>query len=244
MLKNIAIHIYNNWAHQSDDAFLSLLQKNTNASLLDLGCGDGKYTKIAAKKIGTKNIAAIEGLKLKIKGIKIKNSNLNNTFPFPSECFDVVLSNYSIEHLYNTPLFVSETYRVLKKEGYAVVATDNLSSVANIISLILGFQAFSTAFFIHGRTIGNPFAVRSGGVLTDGVAPDPNFSKDWRDIGEFGHNKVLAYRGLLDSYKAFGFEIEKIIGVGYLPFTGILSKFFSLLDPKHAHLLIIRVRKM
>lgn len=232
MLRNIALDMYNDWGYQSENAVFSMLEKNKEASLLDLGCGDGKFTKKVAKIINTKKISAIESLKVKIAKFDIKNSNLNHKFPFPSNSFDVVLSNYSIEHLYNTPLFISETYRVLKKSGYTVVATENLSSWANIISLILGFQAFSAFISIKGKVVGNPFAINSEGSATDKLVP------------EFEHNKVLAYRGLLDSYKAFGFIIERTIGVGYLPFKSVLSKIFSAFDPRHSHLLIIKARKI
>ncbi len=244
MLREVAIKIYDDWAHSCENTIFSMLEKNKDASILDLGSGDGIFTKKVAKKIGSKKISAIEGLKIKIKDIDVKISNLNHKFPYPSNSFDVVMSTYSIEHLYNTPLFISETFRVLKKGGYTIVATDNLSSWANIISLILGFQAFSTAYLIKGKTVGNPFAIRSEGLVTDGAAPDPNFSKEWRETGEFGHNKVLSFRGLVDSYKTLGFRIEKVKGVGYLPFKGVLSKTFSLIDSRHSHLLVMKARKV
>lgn len=179
-----------------------------------------------------------------IKGIKTKNSNLNKKFPYASNSFDVVISNYSIEHLYNTPMYVAETHRVLKKGGYTVVATDNLASWPNILSLMLGFQAFSTAFMVKGLTVGNPFALRSEGALIKGPAQDPNFASQWRHSEEFGHNKVLAYRGLIDTYKAFPFKVEQVRGVGYFPFFSFLSNLLSIVDPRHTHLLVMKARKI
>ncbi len=243
MFRKYAINLYDSWARQSEKTLLSFIEKNPNVRLLDLGCGDGKLTVKIAKKIGTKDVNAIEALPIKIKSIKTKRTNLNEKFPFNSNSFDVVISNYSIEHLYNTSLFISETYRVLRKGGYVVVATDNLASWPNIISLVFGYQAFSTTFMINGKSIGNPYALRVEGPVETGPAPDPEFARKWRDIGEFGHNKVLAYKGLIDAYKAHGFEIEKVSGVGYFPFKGFLSSIMARLDPRHSHLIILKAKK-
>lgn len=186
----------------------------------------------------TTNITGLEGLPIKLKGINVVIGNLNQKLPFPDNSFDVIISHFSLEHLYNSGLFISETYRVLKKGGYTVVATDNLSAWPNIIALIFGWQPFSTAGGVGKRPLGNPLALRAGTM-----GEDLKISERLEEIGEFSHNKVMSYQMLLDSYKEYKFTIEKIIGVGYFPFSGFLSKLFCKLDARHSHLLILKARK-
>src|SRR5258706_4733042 len=133
MLKSYASKIFQDWIGENFKTVLDLMEKDSDAQFLDAGCGEGDFTKKVAKKIGTKHITGIEGLGGKAEGLKIIKGDINEKLPFQKDSFDVVLSHYSLEHLYNPGLFIHETYRILKKGGYTIVATDNLSSWANII---------------------------------------------------------------------------------------------------------------
>ncbi len=82
-------------------------------------------------------------------------ADLNYKWPVKSEEFDVITSNQSIEHIWNTRLYISEIFRCLKPSGYAVVATENLASWPNILALLAGYQPFSTTN-ICGYSLGNP----------------------------------------------------------------------------------------
>jgi len=220
------------------EAVLSLIEKSD--SFVDLGCGDGKMTKAAARKANAKSILGLDSLPIK-SSFKIIKGNLNRKFPFKSNSFDAVLSHYSLEHLYNSGLFISETRRILKKGGYTIVATDNLSNWPTIIALVFGFQPFSLADGICKKSIGNPLALRAN---FGEIVRDKKTDQDWRLSGEWSHNKVLSYQALIDSYQEYGFKIEKVIGVGYFPFGGILSKLFANIDKRHAHLLVMKARKI
>ncbi len=121
-----------------------------------------------------------------------------------------------------------------------VVTTHNLSSWPNIISLILGFQSFSLTTGIGQRAIGNPFALRAN----FGEVQDEGINLEWRKFGEYSHNKVLSYQALTDSYRHFCFNIEKVIGIGYFPFGGKLSKLLANLDKRYAHPLALKARKI
>ncbi len=237
--KNYAHTVFNDWMRQNVKAVLSLIDQGD--SFVDLGCGDGRLTKQFAKKAKAKTVIGLDSLPSKKSGIKIVKGDLNRKLPFKSNSFDIATSHYSLEHLYNTGLFISETHRILKKGGYTVVATDNLSNWPTIIALIFGYQPFSLTCGISKRSIGNPFAIRSN---FGEVVSDRNLDLDWRVSGEWSHNKVLSYKALLEAYEEYGFKIEKVIGVGYLPFKGFLSRFFANLDKRHAYLLIIKARKI
>src|SRR5258706_2877558 len=165
-IKKYVQDLFIDWTLENKNAVLSLIEKSN--SLVDLGCGDGNLTKIFAKKAEAKTFIGVDSLPVK-NGFEIIKGNLNKKLPIPNSKFDVAISHYSLEHLYNTGLFISETYRILKPGGYTIVATDNLSSWPSILSLILGFQPFSLTCGISKVSIGNHLAVRAnfGEVVSD-----------------------------------------------------------------------------
>lgn len=235
MIKHYASKMFHSWMHQNQEAVISLLEKSS--CVLDVGCGNGELTEVLATTMQPHTLFGMDTIGIN-KNFPIVNADLNREFPFPDHHFDAVISHYSLEHLYNTGLFISETRRVLKKGGYSVIATDNLSAWPNIAALVCGFQPFSTTTGIGKRALGNPFAIRA---IPNNVQ-NSKLDEAWRNSGEYSHNKVLAYQGLVDAYKEYGFIIEKIIGIGYFPFGGKLSTIFANLDKRHAHFLILKVR--
>ena len=124
---------------------LSVIEKLSDAKLLDVGCGDGMVTLKFAKEIGTKNISGIEIVQENIDkaiaiGIDAHLGDLNQRLPFENESFDVIIASHVIEHVYDTDTFLKEVYRNLKVGGYVVVATPNLAAWLHIFFLIFGKQ--------------------------------------------------------------------------------------------------------
>ena len=224
------------WTQEDHDAVLSLINKKNGCKLIDLGCGDGRLTAMFAEKANASTIVGVEPAKIKNriknKKIKIVSADLNKKLPFKDGSFDIVVSHFSIEHLYNVDVFIKEMFRILKKGGYVIVATDNLASWPNILSLILGWQPFSTAYGVATRPMGNPLAGAGDFVIEEGDS-----------LGELSHNKVQAYQSLKEVFKFYGFKLKSIVGVGYFPFFGALSNFFCSIDPRHAHLIIVKAVK-
>jgi SAM-dependent methyltransferase len=72
--------------------------------------------------------------------------------------FDVIFSNQVIEHLDYPDNFVREAFRVLKTDGYVVVATENMASWHNIFALLLGYQDFSSQGPSREYRMGNPLS--------------------------------------------------------------------------------------
>ena len=213
----------------NNNNILSLLEKENNARLLDLGCNDGVWTQEVGRNINTINICGVDNAKeqtwkAKRNGIKTKRSNLNSVFPYRSGVFDVIHSNQVIEHLIETRSFVDEIYRVLKPGGYAVISTENLASWHNMLSLIFGWQPFSLAV-ISGYKIGvgNPMSIHKS----------DNIFSPWE------HVRVFSYKAFLEIFTERGFLIEEVLGAGYYP----LPNCFAKLDPKHAAFLTIKIRK-
>lgn len=226
----------NQWTKEENEAFLSLIKGRKGSRLVDLGCGDGRLTLLFAEKAKAGEIVGIEPAKIKRRidkrKIKIISANLNRVLPLPSNYFDVAISHFSIEHLYNVNVFIMEIKRILKKDGYVLVATDNLASWPNVLSLLAGWQPFSMAYGVSDKPLGNPFASGGDFVVEEGDS-----------LGELSHNKVLSYKMVIDVFKEYGFRIGSIIGVGYFPFFGSFSRFFSSLDKRHSHLLILKAYK-
>lgn len=214
MLKTILYKLSSNSGRLDQQNIFSLLEKNPDAKFLDLGCGDGLFTKKVASYISTKTIIAVDILPIgPISQIgQIVKSNLNKKFPFPSNSFDVIISNQVIEHIENTDNFVSEIKRVLKPNGYAIISTENLSSWHNIFALVLGWQPFSID---HSH----PFS-----HITVPIVP------------KHGHVKAFSYFGLIKLFQQYGFNIASVKSAGYF-------KIQSLLDPLHCHHITIKIRK-
>ncbi|OGZ34756.1 MAG: hypothetical protein A2174_02315 [Candidatus Portnoybacteria bacterium RBG_13_41_18] len=214
-----------------EELILSLLEKNSSARFLDCGCDDGSLTMRFAEKIGAKEIFGIEineeqRKKSFKKGIQALRGDLNKNFDFPDNYFDVICSNQVIEHLYDTDNFLAESMRVLKKGGYIVCCTENLSSWHNILALILGWQPFSiNNISSMYAEIGNPFSLHY---------KEPFLFSAPKNI----HIKGFAYRGLKEIFEIHGFKIENLIGSGYYPIP------IEKIDPRHAAFLIIKARKI
>ncbi|MBP7652988.1 class I SAM-dependent methyltransferase [Candidatus Dependentiae bacterium] len=127
-----------------------IFSKKKSDSHLDIGCGDGNFTKLIGSVCGVKKLCGIEtsdsGLKSSaannVQAVSLKVDE--EKFPFPDNCFDSIYAGAIIEHLFNTDFFFEQTYRVLKPGGLFVVDTPNLASIYNRISLLFGFQPFDT----------------------------------------------------------------------------------------------------
>ena len=98
----------------------SILSKNTNWKVLDIGCG---YTanKFATTICDTQDLSSFYKDK---NFIKLSEGNL----PFKDKEFDFVISSHVIEHVQDVALFIKELERVSSK-GYIELPTvleDNL----------------------------------------------------------------------------------------------------------------------
>lgn len=230
-------------ADRNRENILSLLEKNSNAKVADIGCGDGRVTIRYKTKIRSKEITGVDGVDGRLKaakdrGIKIKIANLEGKWPFKNEELDVVISNQVIEHILDIDNFIEETYRILKPGGYCVISTENLSSWHNIFALVLGFQDFSHTI-LKRKHVGNPLSIHHGEKTSTWGAEDCSGVDD----SAFPHIKIVTYKSLAAIYKEFGFAFEAGRGSGYYPLFGFLSSLASKIDPYHSHFITVKMRK-
>lgn len=233
-MKSFINNLYNHAVDLNYKNVLSLFSKDSSCKLLDLGCDDGNMTKDIARVIGTSDINGVEIIDerahlAEVQGVRVKNFNLNGHFDYDNNIFDVIHANQVIEHLYNSDIFLSEIYRILKPGGYAVISTENASSWCNIFASLLGWQIFSlTNFSSKKQGIGNPFALH--GKESGGHA----------DLSSWNHIRIYNIRGLKEYFEVFGFKVEEIKGAGYFPFPAILGN----LDKTHCHFMTFKIRKL
>ncbi len=233
MFKKYLFALIENSYTQNSENIVNMLERQADAKILDLGCDDGAGVGVLANKIGTKNMYGIEIVEERAEiarkaGVRVYNEDLNKTLSLDNDFFDVVYSNQVIEHLYDTDSFISEIYRILKPNGYAIISTENLASWHNIFALLFGFQPFSMSNYSAKGNIGNPFA------LWDGSNAQSLNPTSWQ------HNRLFSYYALKDIFKKYGFQIEKIQTSGYYPLWGKLSR----LDPIHGHWIAVKIRKI
>ncbi len=232
MLRKIDLRFYRFYdssVRAFKESILKLLEEDPKAKLLDCGCGSGEFTLEFAKKIGTSKVYGIEIDKkavgeAKKKGIKVYNEDLNKKLPLRSSFVDVIIANQVIEHLYDTDTFAKEIYRILKPKGYVIVSTPNLASWHNIFALFIGRQPFPSD-----------------------ICSDPSIGKLFtlsKSISEpLSHLRIFTYYGLKELFESYSFKVRKIVGDGYYPFLGIVSKFLSFIDKKHSVYLTMKARK-
>jgi len=218
----------------------SMFEDKPNSILLDCGCGDGDFTKQIIKRI--KGCMEAHGIEIlpeyaedaKKKGIIIHQCDLNKEIPFENESIDIVFSNQVIEHLYDTDIFISEIYRVLKPGGYAVISTENLSSWHNIFALILGWQPFS---------LSNISSLRSSVGNFLGLHRRKNDSLSIGAPRAMQHMRIFSPLGLKEIFEIHSFKCERIAGAGYYPLPGFLARFMARVDMRHTAFLTARFRK-
>lgn len=229
-LKNYLTKLYEGARYLNDSNILNLIEKNSKAKIIDLGCDDGNFTYHMGKRAKTKFLYGLdiipERLKIaKTKGIKTIKSNLNNPFPMKDESFDVVHANQVIEHVTDLDNFVGEIFRILKPGGYAIISTENASSWCNIFASIMGWQMFSlTNFSKKSWGLGNPFALHKD---------------ESHALSSWTHKTILNIKGLHEFFQLYGFQVEKVMGAGYFPLPNKLGR----IDVVHAHFMTFKVRK-
>ncbi len=199
-------------------SILSLLGDSPQASLLDLGCGDGSFTGRMGKRMGTNNLSGIDIIERSCLGVVTTIRDLEEPFPFPDTFFDIVVASQIIEHIHDTDGFVKEIYRVLKPTGNAIISTPNLSSLHIVLLLLLGRQPITCS-------------------ISDEIG------EEWMEKGP-RHRRLFTMVGLVKLLEFHGFAIEKEICSGYFPLPRIPARVACTLDRWHSNCITVRVRKL
>ena len=103
--------------------------------IVDLGCGDGRHTRLI-KEMGAQKVIGIDVNEKMIELAKEKNKNQNVEYfvsdgrDIPVEDFsqDIVVSNFVVHYFHNSQEIFNEISRVLKQNGY-FIGTFNITDV-------------------------------------------------------------------------------------------------------------------
>jgi ubiquinone/menaquinone biosynthesis C-methylase UbiE len=109
--------------------------------VLDVGCGDGTYSKMILDMGNEVYGIDIQSDRVKTamhKGIKTKVADLTKGLPFKDKFFELVYAAEVLEHIYDTEFFLQEAKRVLKKKGVLIVTVPNIVCLPNRIRVVLG----------------------------------------------------------------------------------------------------------
>ncbi len=209
---------------------LGMLEVNSDAAFLDVGCDDGCWGAQVAEGIGTQKRHGIEIVdKRRVlaekKGFVCTASDLNDTWSYEDESFDVIHSNQVIEHVTNLDHFLSEHWRLIKPGGYLIVSTENASSWCNVFASIMGWQIFSlTNLSCRQGGTGNPLAIHRG---EEGNMPS------------WCHKTIFNFQGLIEFVEGWGFNVVEVCGAGYYPLPSKMGN----IDPRHSHFISIKATK-
>jgi ubiquinone/menaquinone biosynthesis C-methylase UbiE len=179
------------------ETILELLpQLGSEATLLDIGCLEGSYTKMYAERVGAGEVHGLDVSlveQARAKGVHALEFDLNagEKLPYPDRHFDVVVCIESLEHIYPTDFTLGEIRRVLKPGGTAIIDVPRLDSFLNIVLLTLGFQPPGVECS-RERRYGS---INGDSVLT-------------------GHVAYFTRRALLEMVESAGFEIVEARQVG------------------------------
>jgi len=235
MLGRIYRHLFDQADRLNRDNILAFadrarVERGSVASLLDLGCDDGAWTKRVAERLGCSAVSGVEIVpaqaeKARRLGIDVCEGSLDRELPFSAEAFDVVHANQVIEHVANIDLFLTEIVRVLRPGGFAIISSENGSAWHNVFAAAMGWQIFSlTNVSAKAGAVGNPLALHRA---------DEPVAASWT------HKTIFNFQGFKEIFEVHGFEDVRIAGSGYHPLPARVGKW----EPRHSHFITAFARK-
>jgi len=120
-------------------------------TILDVGCGNGSFTRVLSATFPGSNITAIDTSIPRLfspDNIVFTGGSVEQ-LPFVSETFDLVITALSLHHWKEKNKGISEIYRVLKKDGRLIIGDPLLED------------------WMSNHILGLLMQVLDGGVFTD-----------------------------------------------------------------------------
>jgi 2-polyprenyl-3-methyl-5-hydroxy-6-metoxy-1,4-benzoquinol methylase len=173
------------------------------ASIVDIGCGDGAATSLAAQANPGHRIVGLDwsadALRhARSRGLTLVRAEVESTsLPIASGRADVVIMSELIEHLIDPDSALEEARRILKPGGTLLLSTPNLAAWYNRGLLALGVQPLFTEVSLRG-VFGRP-----GSQVA-------------------GHLRLFTRRALVGLLAARGFGSIRVSGASYHDVPGPL----------------------
>jgi len=123
--------------------------QGNNLRMLDVGCNDGKITKIVGDffKISKSNLYGVDEENIEIFGESVKDREINFTcvkdsLPFSSNFFDIITCFQTLHHVVKRNKMILEIKRVLKPGGILIIREHDLSIEGDISKTIIDFEHY------------------------------------------------------------------------------------------------------
>lgn len=145
---NTSCYLHNRTIDSADKVRLNFILSNipdNNLEIFDVGCCDGSFTKHFKKNTNKAygiDISKHAVNKAKRKGIIVKEGDFLEKDYFKNIKFDIIVAGETIEHIFDTDLFLKKIYTKLKKNGTLIITTPNSSSLPRRILLLFGKNPF------------------------------------------------------------------------------------------------------
>lgn len=128
-----------------------------NSTILDFGCGDGRYIeefiKINPYKIIGVDISeyAINKAKKKFPQARFYVISGDDIMPLNASSIDFILAADVIEHIFDVTNFLTEMHRALKKGGKIFISTPYYGTIKNLVIALIGFDTAFNPTYAHIR---------------------------------------------------------------------------------------------
>jgi SAM-dependent methyltransferase len=129
--------------------------RTTPACIIDIGCGDGAATELAARTNPGHRVIGLDWSAAAVRqvrgrGLPVLRAAAESGLPIGSETADVVIMGELIEHVIDTDAALDEAWRVLKPGGSLLLSTPNLAAWYNRGLLALGVQPVFSEVSLRG----------------------------------------------------------------------------------------------
>jgi SAM-dependent methyltransferase len=196
-----------------------------DARILDVGCGDGFATGVAASRLPGHCFAGLDwsapSLRLaRDRGLAVLRAGLDTRLPIRSASVDVVIMSEVIEHLVDTDTAIEEAHRVLRPGGSLLLSTPNLAAWYNRGLLAIGVQPVFSEVSLRS-VFGRP-----GSQVA-------------------GHLHMFTKRALVEFLAAYGLQTVSVRGARYHDVPAALRPLDRLFCrwPSAASILLVEARK-
>jgi SAM-dependent methyltransferase len=196
------------------------------ATILDIGCGDGFATGVAAHRNPGHHFAGLDWsagslTAARQRGIAVLRAGLDSpSLPIRPASVDVVVMSEVIEHLVDTDSAIEAAHHALKPGGSLLLSTPNLAAWYNRGLLAAGIQPVFSEVSLRS-VFGRP-----GSQVA-------------------GHLHMFTRRALVEFLTAYGFTCVKVAGARYHDVPAVLRPLDRLFChwPSAASILLVHARK-
>jgi SAM-dependent methyltransferase len=197
------------------------------ATVLDVGCGDGFATAIAAERNPGHRFAGLDWSAVSLetarrRGVAVLRAGLDApSLPVRPASVDVVVMSEVIEHLVDTDSAIEAAYFALKPGGSLLLSTPNLAAWYNRGLLAVGVQPVFSE--VSMRSV---------------------FGRPGSQVA--GHLHMFTRRALVEFLTAYGFSCVRVAGARYHDVPAVLRPMDRLFCywPSAASILLVHARKM